>query len=66
MNNYKDCKVIYKLKKKKDYNERLQNSKKELEFINPERIIPFSSENGQGVDIVKNYIEQYIGEEDNE
>ena len=51
-----------KLKKKKDYNNRLENSKTEMSFISPERIIPFSSENGEGVEIVKKYIEQYIGE----
>ena len=51
-----------KLKKKKDYNERLENSKKEMSFVSPDRIIPFSSENGQGLDIVKKYIEEYLGE----
>ena len=51
-----------KLKKKKDYNERLENSKKEMSFVPEERIIPFSSENGQGLDIVKKYIEEYLGE----
>ena len=51
-----------KLKKKKDYNERLESSKKEMSFVPEERIIPFSSENGQGLDIVKKYIEEYLGE----
>ncbi len=51
-----------KLKKKKDYNERLESSKNEMSFVPPERIIPFSSENGQGLDIVKKYIEEYLGE----
>ena len=51
-----------KLKKKKDYNERLENSKKEMSFVPEERIIPFSSENGQGLDIVKKYIEEHLGE----
>ena len=51
-----------KLKKKKDYNERLENSKKEMSFVPEERIIPFSSENVQGLDIVKKYIEEYLGE----
>lgn len=51
-----------KLKKKKDYNERIEKSKQEMSFIPEERIIPFSSENGQGLDIVKKYIEEYLGE----
>ncbi len=51
-----------KLKKKKDYNERIENSKKEMSFIPEERLIPFSSENGQGLDTVKKYIEEYLGE----
>ena len=51
-----------KLKKKKDYNERLESSKKEMSFVPEEKIIPFSSENGQGLDIVKKYIEEYLGE----
>ena len=51
-----------KLKKKKDYNERLESSKKEMSFVPEDRIIPFSSENGQGLDIVKKYIEEYLGE----
>lgn len=51
-----------KLKKKKDYNERLEKSKQEMSFLPPERIIPFSSENGQGMDTVKKFIEEYIGE----
>ncbi len=51
-----------KLKKKKDYNERVEKSKQEMSFVPEERIIPFSSENGQGLDIVKKYIEEYLGE----
>ena len=51
-----------KLKKKKDYNERIEKSKQEMSFVPEERIIPFSSENGQGLDIVKKYIEEYLGE----
>ena len=51
-----------KLKKKKDYNERIEKSKQEMSFIPEDRIIPFSSENGQGLDIVKKYIEEYLGE----
>ena len=51
-----------KLKKKKDYSERIENSKKEMSFIPEERLIPFSSENGQGLDTVKKYIEEYLGE----
>ena len=51
-----------KLKKKKDYNERIEKSKQEISFVPEDRIIPFSSENGQGLDIVKKYIEEYLGE----
>lgn len=51
-----------KLKKKKDYNERVEKSKQEMSFVPEKRIIPFSSENGQGLDIVKKYIEEYLGE----
>ena len=51
-----------KLKKKKDYNERLENSKKEMSFVPSERIIPFSSETGAGLDELKKYIEGYLGE----
>ena len=51
-----------KLKKKKDYNERIEKSKQEMSFLPEDRIIPFSSENGQGLDIVKKYIEEYLGE----
>ena len=51
-----------KLKKKKDYNERLENSKKEMSFVPSERIIPFSSETGAGLEELKKYIEGYLGE----
>lgn len=51
-----------KLKKKKDYNERLEKSKQEMSFVPEDRIIPFSSETGQGLDTVKKYIEEYLGE----
>lgn len=51
-----------KLKKKKDYNERLEKSKQEMSFVPEDRIIPFSSENGQGIDTVKKFIEEYLGE----
>lgn len=51
-----------KLKKKKDYNERIEKSKLEMSFISPEKIIPFSSETGEGLDILKQYIEEYLGE----
>jgi GTP-binding protein len=51
-----------KLKKKKDYNARLEGSKQEMSFVPPERIIPFSSENGEGLETVKKYIEEYLGE----
>lgn len=51
-----------KLKKKKDYTARLEGSKQEMSFVPPERLIPFSSENGEGLETVKKYIEQYLGE----
>ena len=51
-----------KLKKKKDYNERIEKSKNEMSFVPEERIIPFSSETGAGLDIVKKYIEECLGE----
>ncbi len=51
-----------KLKKKKDYTARLEGSKQEMSFVPSERLIPFSSENGEGLDTVKKYIEQYLGE----
>lgn len=51
-----------KLKKKKEYNERIENSKKEMSFVSEDRIIPFSSETGAGLDTLKNFIEKYLGE----
>ncbi len=51
-----------KLKKKKEYNARLENSKKEMSFVPEERIFPFSSETGAGLDVLKKYIEGYTGE----
>lgn len=51
-----------KLKKKKEYNERLEKSKQEMSFVQPEKIIPFSSETGQGLEIIKEFIEKYLGE----
>ena len=51
-----------KLKKKKDYTARLEGSKNEMSFVPPERLIPFSSENGEGLDTLKKYIEEYLGE----
>lgn len=51
-----------KLKKKSEYNSRIENSKKEMSFVPEERIIPFSSETGAGLDTLKKYIEEYIGE----
>lgn len=50
-----------KLKKKKEYNERLEKSKQEMSFVQPEKIIPFSSETGQGLEIIKEFIEKYLG-----
>ncbi len=51
-----------KLKKKKEYNERIENSKKEMSFVPEDRIIPFSSETGAGLDVLKKFIEGYLGE----
>jgi GTP-binding protein len=51
-----------KLKKKKDYTQRLEGSRLEMSFVPPERLIPFSSENGEGLETVKKYIEEYLGE----
>ena len=51
-----------KLKKKKDYNERIEKSKQEMSFVAEDRLIPFSSETGAGLDILKKYIEEYLGE----
>ncbi len=51
-----------KLKKKKEYNERVENSKKEMSFVPENRIIPFSSETGAGLDTLKKFIEEYLGE----
>lgn len=51
-----------KLKKKKDYNERIEKSKQEMSFVPEERLIPFSSETGAGLDVVKKYIEGCLGE----
>ena len=51
-----------KLKKKKEYNERIEKSKQEMSFVPSERLIPFSSETGAGLEIVKKYIEEYLGE----
>lgn len=50
-----------KLKKKSEYNDRLNSSKEEMSFVPPERLIPFSAETGEGLDTVKKFIEQYIG-----
>ena len=51
-----------KLKKKKDYNERIEKSKQEMSFVPADRLIPFSSETGAGLDVIKKYIEGYLGE----
>ncbi len=51
-----------KLKKKKDYSARIEGSKQEMSFVPEERLIPFSAETGEGLDKVKKYIEQYLGE----
>lgn len=52
-----------KLKKKKEYNERIEKSKQEMSFVPDEKLIPFSSENSQGLDTIKKFIEEYLGEE---
>jgi len=51
-----------KLKKKSEYNARIENSKKEMSFVPEDRIIPFSSETGAGLDTLKKFIEEYLGE----
>lgn len=51
-----------KLKKKSEYNARIEISKKEMSFVPEERIIPFSSETGAGLDILMKFIEEYLGE----
>ena len=51
-----------KLKKKKDYTARIEGSKQEMSFVPEERLIPFSSENGEGLETIKKYIEEYLGE----
>lgn len=48
---------------KTEYAKRMENIKKELDFVPCERIIPFSSANGEGTDTVKKFIEEYISED---
>jgi hypothetical protein len=33
-----------------------------MNFVPAERIIPFSSETGEGLETIKKYIEEYLGE----
>ena len=47
--------------KKSEYAARLESVKKELDFVPVDRLIPFSSVSGEGMDTVKKYIEKYIG-----
>lgn len=44
----------------KEYKKRLDESKKELECAGDVPIIPFSSQTGEGADVVKKYIEQAL------
>lgn len=46
--------------KVKEYKKRLEESKKELDVAGDVPIIPFSSQTGEGVDVVKGYIENSL------
>lgn len=45
---------------KGEYKSRVENSKQELSFVNPENIIPFSSQTGENVDKIKAIIESRL------
>lgn len=45
---------------KGEYKKRLELSKQELDFVNPENIIPFSSQTGENVDKIKAIIESRL------
>lgn len=46
--------------KVKEYQRRIEESKKELDIAGDRPIIPFSATNGQGVDKIKSYIEEAL------
>lgn len=45
---------------KGEYKSRVENSKQELSFVDPENIIPFSSQTGENVDKIKAIIESRL------
>lgn len=45
---------------KGEYKSRVENSRQELSFVNPENIIPFSSQTGENVDKIKAIIESRL------
>lgn len=45
---------------KGEYKKRIELSKQELDFVNPENIIPFSSQTGENVDKIKAIIESRL------
>lgn len=45
---------------KGEYKSRVENSRKELSFVDPENIIPFSSQTGENVDKIKAIIESRL------
>lgn len=45
---------------KGEYNSRVENSRQELSFVDPENIIPFSSQTGENVDKIKAIIESRL------
>lgn len=49
--------------KKTEYNKRLESVKSELDFVPEDRMIPFSSVTGEGVEKIKAIIENYISED---
>lgn len=48
---------------KTEYKNRIESVKNELSFVAENRLIPFSATNGEGVDTVKKFIEEYISED---
>lgn len=48
---------------KTEYAARTESIKKELPDVSAERLIPFSATKGDGIEIIKKYIEEYISED---
>lgn len=48
---------------KTEYAARMESIKKELPDVPAERLIPFSAVKGDGIEIIKKYIEEYISED---